>query len=206
MSEIARHERGISVDALLCFSVRLDTPAALSRLRPQAPGPEGPLARADAWQDGDVGRAAELLAACYSPETGQVFASDGQPAQWHRYVSTLVEDEPWGEIDREVTRVVRCGHDLLAAVLVTSMRPGTAHVAQFAVHPDCRRRGMATSLLMAAVGRAAAAGYVEMTLVVAESNRAAARLYARVGFKHCATVTPTPSRGCDGVAVVSIAR
>lgn len=57
-----------------------------------------------------------------------------------------------------------------------------AHITNVAVHPDCRRRGVATELLRVAARRAVARGAVALTLEVRPSNDGARRLYARLGF------------------------
>ncbi len=61
------------------------------------------------------------------------------------------------------------------------------HINNLAVHPDWRRRGVATRLLDVVLAEAAAAGAPRATLEVRRSNDAARRLYERFGF-HVAAV------------------
>ena len=72
---------------------------------------------------------------------------------------------------------------LRGMVLTTALQRDTAHVAQIAIDPAYRRRGLARALMQAALQRAAAAGYWRMTLLVAEDNAAARELYASLGFE-----------------------
>lgn len=55
-------------------------------------------------------------------------------------------------------------------------------IANLAVDPEQRRRGMGAALLDAALGEAARRGAVAVYLEVRESNEAARRLYASRGF------------------------
>jgi ribosomal-protein-alanine N-acetyltransferase len=60
---------------------------------------------------------------------------------------------------------------------------GEAHVLTLAVKPDQRRRGVGAAILEAALRHAAARGCHYATLEYRASNRAAAALYARFGFR-----------------------
>lgn len=58
-----------------------------------------------------------------------------------------------------------------------------AHILKLAVHPSCRRRGVAHRLLHHAVDYAANQGAVKAELEVREGNRAAQNLYRTFGFR-----------------------
>jgi ribosomal-protein-alanine N-acetyltransferase len=57
-----------------------------------------------------------------------------------------------------------------------------AHVTTFSVHPDVRRHGVGTRLLLGLLERARQLGAARMTLEVRVSNAAAQALYAKLGF------------------------
>ena len=145
----------------------------------------GALALAcDAWRDGDLEKIAALLDASYGTDAGRHFAPNGN---WEKYTTGLVEQAGCGVFDTSLTRVVRADAGLHAAVLVTTVSPSTAHIAQLAVHPDCRGRGLASNLVREAADRSARARKTELTLLVGEHNEQARRLYASLGFTHKAT-------------------
>ena len=56
-------------------------------------------------------------------------------------------------------------------------------ITDVAVRPDCRRRGVASRLLRVFLDFAQANGLAFLTLEVRASNRAAAALYKRLGFR-----------------------
>jgi ribosomal protein S18 acetylase RimI-like enzyme len=138
----------------------------------------------DAWRDGDLERVAALLAASYAPHAGRHFAPTGN---WEKYTTGLVEQAGCGVFDATLTRVVRGDAGVRAAVLVTTVSPSAAHIAQIAVHPDWRGRGFASHLLRDAAERSVKAGKTELTLLVSEQNETARRLYASMGFAQKAT-------------------
>ncbi|MFN2274343.1 MAG: ribosomal protein S18-alanine N-acetyltransferase [Anaerolineales bacterium] len=57
------------------------------------------------------------------------------------------------------------------------------HIATLAVHPDCRRRGLAKRLLVHALQAAYLEGGRSAYLEVRESNQAAQAMYANFGFE-----------------------
>lgn len=61
--------------------------------------------------------------------------------------------------------------------------PGEVDIHNLAVHPDCRRRGIARALLRAVVDEARRQGSRRVTLEVRKSNEAARNLYESVGFE-----------------------
>ena len=66
--------------------------------------------------------------------------------------------------------------------MTTEIAPGVAHIAQMAVAPNHQGRGLGRTLVTAAMA-AASATCRRMTLLVAESNQSAVRLYESVGFR-----------------------
>ncbi len=61
-------------------------------------------------------------------------------------------------------------------------RSESAHVSTIAVHPDWRRQGLGTWLLLTMIEQAISRGMRRVTLEVRPSNKIAQQLYARVGF------------------------
>ncbi len=144
----------------------------------------GPAGNPDHWRDGDATAAAALLGASYTPSDGIHFAPTGD---WNRYVSGLVNQCGCGMFDTRVSRVVRGPRRLDAVVMATMLSAETAHIAQVAVHPASRRRGLASTLVRDVATAAARSGKRRLTLLVGDRNQPARRLYAAMGFQPRAT-------------------
>jgi ribosomal protein S18 acetylase RimI-like enzyme len=172
--ELEHH--GFAVEPFHYLSLRLDA----SGLWRQADD----RARLELWRDGDLEQVAALLARSYETSAGRHFAPTGN---WDKYTTGLVEQAGCGVFDTTLTRLVRGDAGLRGAALVTTVSPSTAHIAQIAVHPEWRGRGLASHLLREAAARSAQAGKTELTLLVSEQNGPARRLYAAMGFTQRAT-------------------
>lgn len=61
--------------------------------------------------------------------------------------------------------------------------PGEAHIISLAVAPECRRRGIARTLLRHCLDQAMSQGAGLATLEVRQGNEAGKALYAAVGFR-----------------------
>ena len=133
------------------------------------------------WLPEDVTAAAVLLADAYG-ERGRHFAPHHRPEQWVRYVRNLVAHTGVGALMPDATRVLSTSDRMAALVVMTRIGAATAHVAQVAVHPSWRGRGVATALVGAACTRAAEQGCTRATLLVAAGNTPARTIYARMGF------------------------
>ncbi len=107
-------------------------------------------------------------------------------------IETSVYPRPWtpgvfADELREMARgtrhylVAHIGRDLVGYAGMIYMEDG-AHVTNIAVHPQQRRRGIATELLLDLAWEARRVGAGAMTLEVRDSNRSAQELYRRFGF------------------------
>lgn len=134
-----------------------------------------------AWQATDASDVARLLQAAYGSK-GRHFAVHGRLDQWERYVGNLISYTGCGRFLPAASRIWRDGADVLGAALLTVISPGVVHLAQLAVHPATRGRGIAGYLLDDAMQVAVSAGCHRMTLLVDDASAAAARLYAVRGF------------------------
>ncbi len=172
--------QGFEVEPFLYLATPLSRDAASSR----DPLPSGTRT---SWLDGDVESAADLLFASYSLRAARYFAPHGAAEEWQHYVATMVEQTACGVFDPGVTQVIRDERGMRALAFITRIGPRTAHLAQFAVHPEERSRGLASRLLHETMQLAASSGCDEMTLLVGEANQAARHLYERRGFTARAT-------------------
>lgn len=74
----------------------------------------------------------------------------------------------------------------VAGYVIVQVVVDEAEIQNLAVAPGHRRQGIATALVLRAIERAAAWGAARVFLDVRESNEAARRLYARLGFDQVA--------------------
>jgi ribosomal protein S18 acetylase RimI-like enzyme len=185
----ALEQHGFAVERFHYLSLALDGSRGLKPPRDEASADDLNSARTsalacDAWRDGDLEQVATLLNASYQADAGRHFAPTGN---WEKYTTGLVEQAGCGVFDTALTRVLRGDAGLRGAVLVTTVASATAHIAQIAVHPEWRGRGLASHLLRDAADRSAQAGKTGLTLLVSERNEPARRLYASLGFTQKAT-------------------
>lgn len=134
------------------------------------------------WHPDDVARVASLLHDAYDPQASRHFTPAHTEAGWGRYVRNLVEQTACGALNAVASRIVERRGRIEAALIVTAVSPTTAHVAQLAVHPEARGRGLAPELLEDAMAIAARQGYEAVSLLVSAANRPARLVYERAGF------------------------
>jgi ribosomal protein S18 acetylase RimI-like enzyme len=151
------------------------------------------------WYEAGSARVQALLERAYQKSsTLRPFAPNGHPHEWAEYVTSLIDRNACGRFLPEASGVIaratdggessRTGEaELDGAVVVTTVGPKTAHVAQIAVDPSARGNGLGAQLICAAAAAAGAQGYERLTLLVAESNAGAGALYERLGFTQTAT-------------------
>ncbi len=104
------------------------------------------------------------------------------PSPWPRDAFRRELTLPFSKI--LVARGAEAGDPPLLGYAVLWVVRDEAHVLNLAVHPDRRRRGIASELLRAAIDAARAKGAEILYLEVRRSNVAAQELYRRFGFKH----------------------
>jgi len=115
------------------------------------------------------------------------FAPDGRVEQWDAYLGQLLQTPACGRFEQALSLLAETRAGKLAgAALMTAVADRTAHVAQMAVAPEHRGRGLGERLVLSACQRACNARYDRVTLLVARSNDRAWRLYARLGFESAA--------------------
>ncbi len=126
-----------------------------------------------------------LAAKAYAGQAeARCFAPDNRLEQWAHYLGQLLATPACGTYLRNASFAIerRDTGQVQGAIITTSVSPATAHVAQIVVDPACRRLGLARHLVETAAQAAATQGFGTLTLIVAEQNLPARRLYDRLGF------------------------
>jgi ribosomal protein S18 acetylase RimI-like enzyme len=136
------------------------------------------------WSADVVPDVLALLGAAYEgTHEARCFAPDGDIGQWAIYVHQLVRTPACGRFERTLSFIVETrDREMTGAILVTALSSRMAHIAQMAVGTAHRRRGVGEWMVRVACERARQARYEYVTLLVAESNQRARRLYDRLGF------------------------
>lgn len=136
------------------------------------------------WERSFIVQVPELLARSYGPATlTRPFARHDTLEEWREYVGQLIGTEACGRFDARLS-AGRADADgrLCGTVLTTCIGPGSIHIAQVAVDPQSRGRGLAYEMIGDVFARAAAEQHTSASLLVEERNEQARRLYERLGF------------------------
>jgi ribosomal protein S18 acetylase RimI-like enzyme len=142
------------------------------------------------WSEDDAVDTVRLFARAYAgSEAARAFAPRGTLEEWAQYVAQIIKTPACGRFLPAASVSVQHPADdrLRGLVLTTTLQRDTAHIAQLAVDPTYRRRGLARALVEEASRRAGAAGCWRVPLLVAEDNAPARDLYASLGFEPVAS-------------------
>jgi len=137
-----------------------------------------------AWRRTDLAAAAALCARAYEG-SGRVraFAPHGTDEEWRDYVRGLLDSDGCGTMMPEASFVVDGPEGTIAAASITGrIGVDVAHLSQIVVDPDQQSRGLGRRVVRASMAAAAAMGLRRMSLLVAEGNASAGRIYAQLGF------------------------
>ncbi len=101
-------------------------------------------------------------------------------------------DDPYeaGNLD-EYPSVIR------PLIELESLAPGSWYVNAIATLPEVRGRGIGSGLMQLAERLCRQTGCSDISLIVAQANTGAVRLYDRLGFRPVATRPLVPFPGCD---------
>jgi ribosomal protein S18 acetylase RimI-like enzyme len=166
------------------------------------------------WTEDDAVDTVRLFARSYAgSEAAKAFAPRGTLEEWAQYVAQIIKTPGCGRFLPAASVSVQHPADdrLRGLVLTTTLQRDTAHIAQLAVDPTYRRRGLARALVEDASRRAGAAGCWRVTLLVADDNTAARDLYASLGFEpvahflHATRQAPNRLRGQRGARSLALA-
>lgn len=161
----------------------------LSGRRPDSPGGArlkgGPFAF-EPWQRKHDRQVAQLLWHTYRGHVDAVINDQYASVEGaSRLLENITELHGCGELLASPSQVVthQPTGKLAGVVVMTAVRPGTAHIPQVAVAREFQAQGLGTALLERAFREAQEQGYREVSLTVTDLNVGAVRLYERLGFE-----------------------
>lgn len=139
-----------------------------------------------------LGGVADLIAICFSPEVEEGWHGAIRELHFLGRLGPLVRLLTWLDPHR---RIFSQGYVWLAdgrlvgnvSAQPSEARASTWIVANVAVHPDFRRRGIAQQMMQATLEHIRQRGGTEAILQVDEDNVGAIELYRRLGFAHLTT-------------------
>lgn len=150
------------------------------------------------WTDGDsIAELTALLHAAYASLAAQGwnFTAVDQPESVTRerlagaqgFVAVAPDGRLVGTVTVSGPKSAEAGY-LADPAPALYCEPGTAVLAQLAVHPDWRGQGLAERLMDAAEAWARAQGHAQVALDTAEPATALRQRYARRGYAECGRV------------------
>jgi ribosomal protein S18 acetylase RimI-like enzyme len=137
------------------------------------------------WQESDALDTVRLMSRAYAGvASSRCFAPRGLLEEWASYLAQLIKMPACGRFLPSASLSAMLPGDATPCgiLLATALQRETAHIAQVAIDPGIRRRGLARDLIETSCALAAAQGYQRMTLLVAEDNAPARTLYEAAGF------------------------
>jgi ribosomal protein S18 acetylase RimI-like enzyme len=140
-----------------------------------------PPRRLRRWSTSDIEVTGELLHESYDQNAGPL-GPGATRDDWRTYVENLARHDGCGALSPAMSRILTIDGTVSAAALVSTIAPHTAHLAQIAVRRGQQGLGIGRALLTTVTGVAREAGYTAMSLLVAEDNPPALRLYQEAGF------------------------
>lgn len=183
VSLFAFSEYGGLVQALRNRGLHVDRYWYLGRDTVRATLPMLPGLRS--WRESDVRATAGLLERAYGRgDDTRPFAPGHTPDEWLQHLTELAGAADGCTVLSEASFCLPAGPErLAAAIIVTRIAEGTAHVAHVLVDPQMRRRRLASQLLELASAGAARAGCGRLTVTVGGSNRAGRSLLEGLRFR-----------------------
>ena len=154
------------------------------------------------WSEADLEATAELLYDSYGDRGGLV-GPDATVQDWRGYVSNLAQHEGCGRLSPTMSRVLTLDGSVAAVSLVSAIAPRTAHLVQLVVRRAQQGAGIGRALVATTIKTARDNRHDALSLLVAEDNVPALRLYRQAGFVERATFI---ALGTSGHAVSATER
>lgn len=147
--------------------------------------PTGPGLVLERWDDRQFGACARLIQLAYANHTdGEINDQYRSESGALKFLKNIVILPGCGQFLAPASFVLRAphAHELIGAVLTSTVAPATGHTTQICVMPGYQRHGLGRRLIGATIAALRERGYTALSLTVTSSNANAVRLYEEIGF------------------------
>lgn len=139
-----------------------------------------------AWRDEDLHPAGRLIAEAYRGHLDSVINNQYRSTHGSlRFLHNIVRYPGCGVFTPNVSQVIveRSSRELVAMLLCSRISAESGHITQICVHPQYRRKGLASLLLSVAASGFVLQGATELSLTVTAGNQEAVQLYRSDGYE-----------------------
>ena len=158
---------------------------------PPAP-PASPGLLLERWDDRQFAACARLIQLAYANHTdGEINDQYRSESGALKFLKNIVILPGCGQFLAPASFVLRAphSHELVGAVLTSTVAPATGHTTQICVMPGYQRHGLGKRLIAATIAALRERGYTALSLTVTSSNANAVGLYEKIGFATIKTFT-----------------
>jgi ribosomal protein S18 acetylase RimI-like enzyme len=161
------------------------------------------------WDNRHFSACARLIQLAYANHTdGEINDQYRSEAGALKFLKNIVILPGCGQFLTPASFVLRAphSHELIGAVLTSTVAPGTGHTTQICVMPGYQRHGLGQRLMAATITALRERSYAALSLTVTSSNQNAVLLYDRIGFqttkRFTAGVWLPAARGWSALATI----
>jgi len=144
------------------------------------------------WDDRQFAACARLIQLAYANHTdGEINDQYRSESGALKFLKNIVILPGCGQFLAPASFVLRAphSHELVGAVLTSTVANLTGHTTQICVMPGYQRHGLGRRLIAATISALRERGYTALSLTVTSSNLNAVRLYDKIGFTTIKTFT-----------------
>lgn len=137
------------------------------------------------WDDRQFAACARLIQLAYANHTdGEINDQYRSESGALKFLKNIVILPGCGQFLAPASFVLRAphSHELVGAVLTSTVAPATGHTTQICIMPGYQRHGLGQRLMAATIAALRERGYTALSLTVTSSNTNAVRLYDKIGF------------------------
>ena len=154
--------------------------------------PASPGLLLERWDDRQFAACARLIQLAYADHTdGEINDQYRSESGALKFLKNIVVLPGCGQFLAPASFVLRAphSHEIVGAVLTSTVAPATGHTTQICIMPGYQRNGLGKRLIAATIAALRERGYTGLSLTVTSSNANAVGLYEKIGFATIKTFT-----------------